>query len=50
MVGAYVLDQHWPSQSLFFVPLLPLTIAAAATLILVMRGVEIRRPPGGAGH
>jgi AAHS family 4-hydroxybenzoate transporter-like MFS transporter len=42
MVGAYVLDQHWPSQNLFFVPLLPLAIAAVATLVLILRGVEVR--------
>jgi AAHS family 4-hydroxybenzoate transporter-like MFS transporter len=43
MVGAWVLDQHWPSQNLFYVPLLPLAVAAAATLLLILRKVDIRR-------
>src|SRR6185369_1745650 len=42
LVGAWVLDLHWPSQSLFYVPLLPLAIAAIATLTLMLRKVEIR--------
>ncbi|MEO6079513.1 MAG: MFS transporter [Steroidobacteraceae bacterium] len=42
MVGAYVLDQHWPSQNLFFVPLLPLAIAATAMLVLILRNVNVR--------
>ncbi len=50
LVGAWVLDQHWPSQSLFYVPLLPLAIAAVATLLLIARGVEIRREAGAAVH
>lgn len=51
MVGAYVLGQHWPSQNLFYVPLLPLAIAALATMFLIMRGVDIRRSIGtGGGH
>ena len=50
MVGAYVLDQHWPSQSLFYVPLLPLAIAGVATLILIMRKVDIRREAVVAAH
>jgi AAHS family 4-hydroxybenzoate transporter-like MFS transporter len=51
MVGAYVLSQHWPSQNLFYVPLLPLAIAALATMFLIMRGVDIRRGVGaGGGH
>jgi MFS transporter, AAHS family, 4-hydroxybenzoate transporter len=49
LVGAWVLDQHWPSQSLFFVPLLPLAIAAIAVLLLIARGVEIRNR-GGSSH
>jgi MFS transporter, AAHS family, 4-hydroxybenzoate transporter len=43
MVGAYVLDQHWPSQNQFFVPLLPLAIAGTATFILILRKVDVRR-------
>jgi AAHS family 4-hydroxybenzoate transporter-like MFS transporter len=43
LVGAYVLAQSWPSQRAFFVPLLPLAIAAVAVLILILRGVDVRR-------
>ncbi len=43
LVGGYILAQHWPSQNMFFVPLLPLAIAATAVLILILRGVDIRR-------
>jgi MFS transporter, AAHS family, 4-hydroxybenzoate transporter len=51
LVGAYVLAQHWPSQRMFFVPLLPLAIAALATMFLILRGVDIRRADGdGGGH
>jgi AAHS family 4-hydroxybenzoate transporter-like MFS transporter len=52
LVGAYVLAQHWPSQRMFFVPLLPLAIAGLATMVLIMRGVDIRRADGagGGGH
>lgn len=50
LIGAYVLAQHWPSQRMFFVPLLPLAIAATATLILILRKVDIRREAGSAGH
>jgi AAHS family 4-hydroxybenzoate transporter-like MFS transporter len=51
LVGAYVLALHWPSQRMFFVPLLPLAIAALATLVLIMRGVDIRKSIGtGGGH
>jgi AAHS family 4-hydroxybenzoate transporter-like MFS transporter len=49
LVGAYVLAQHWPSQRMFYVPLLPLAIAAIATLVLILRKVDIRREAG-AGH
>jgi hypothetical protein len=42
MVGAWVLGMHWPSQRVFFVPLLPLAIAALATLVLILRKVDVR--------
>jgi MFS transporter, AAHS family, 4-hydroxybenzoate transporter len=42
LVGGYILAQHWPSQNMFYVPLLPLAIAAVATLVLILRGVDIR--------
>jgi AAHS family 4-hydroxybenzoate transporter-like MFS transporter len=49
LIGGYVLAQHWPSHSMFYVPLLPLAVAAAATLLLILRNVDIRREsvPGG---
>jgi len=43
LIGGYVLARHWPSQSLFYVPLLPLAVAAAATMLLILRKVDIRR-------
>ncbi len=51
-IGAWILAQEWPSQRMFFVPLLPLALAAVATLILILprhrhparkRGGEILR-------
>lgn len=48
-VGAWILSQ-WPGQTLFFVPLLPLTIALLATLVLIMRKVEVRREAGASAH
>lgn len=50
LIGAYVLAQHWPTQRMFFVPLLPLAIAALATLALILRGVDIRREAESSGH
>jgi AAHS family 4-hydroxybenzoate transporter-like MFS transporter len=43
LIGSYVLAQQWPSHSMFYVPLLPLAVAAAATLLLILRKVDIRR-------
>lgn len=42
-IGAWILAQHWPSQRMFFVPLLPLALAALATFVLIIRGVDVRR-------
>jgi MFS transporter, AAHS family, 4-hydroxybenzoate transporter len=42
LVGGYVMAQQWPSQQMFFVPLLPLSIAVMATAVLLMRKVDIR--------
>jgi MFS transporter, AAHS family, 4-hydroxybenzoate transporter len=50
LVGGYILVQHWPSQNMFFVPLLPLAIAALATLVLLLRGVKIRDAGDSAAH
>jgi AAHS family 4-hydroxybenzoate transporter-like MFS transporter len=49
LLGGYILNQHWPSQRMFYVPLLPLAVAAAATLLLIVRGVDIRRERADAG-
>jgi AAHS family 4-hydroxybenzoate transporter-like MFS transporter len=49
LIGGFVLAQHWPSHSMFYVPLLPLAIAAAATLLLILRKVDIRRGTADAG-
>jgi hypothetical protein len=38
-----VLGMHWPAQNMFYVPLLPLALAALATLVLIMSGIDIRR-------
>ncbi|MET0282776.1 MAG: MFS transporter [Steroidobacteraceae bacterium] len=43
LVGSYIIAQQWPSQQAFFVPLLPLAVAVLATLLLVVRKVDIRR-------
>jgi AAHS family 4-hydroxybenzoate transporter-like MFS transporter len=43
LVGSYIIAQQWPSQQAFFVPLLPLAVAVLATLLLVLRKVDIRR-------
>ena len=50
LIGAYVLSQHWPSERMFFVPLLPLAVAAVATLLLIVRKVDIRREAAQSGH
>jgi MFS transporter, AAHS family, 4-hydroxybenzoate transporter len=49
LVGGYVLAQHWPTQQMFFVPLLPLGVAVLATLVLLLRKVDIRGEAG-ASH
>ncbi|MFO1505178.1 MAG: hypothetical protein U1F39_15430, partial [Steroidobacteraceae bacterium] len=48
VVGGFVVAQHWPQQQLFFVPMLPLAIAAIATLILILRKVDVRGEAGAA--
>jgi MFS transporter, AAHS family, 4-hydroxybenzoate transporter len=49
LVGAAVLGMHWPAQNMFYVPLLPLALAAIAVLILILLGIDIRRA-NAAGH
>jgi MFS transporter, AAHS family, 4-hydroxybenzoate transporter len=43
LVGGYFLGQHLQTQHMFYVPLVPLTLAALATLLLIVRRVDIRR-------
>lgn len=43
LVGGYFLAQHLQTQQMFYVPLVPLTLAALATLLLIVRRVDIRR-------
>ena len=50
LIGGYFLSIGLPSQQLFFVPMVPLTIATLATLILVLRKVDIRNEGGGLAH
>jgi AAHS family 4-hydroxybenzoate transporter-like MFS transporter len=46
LVGGAVLAMHWPTQQMFFVPMVPLAVAALATLILLIRKVDIRGEAG----
>jgi hypothetical protein len=48
LVGGYFLAQQLPIQNMFYVPLVPLGIAATATLVLILRKVDVRREGGGA--
>ena len=48
VVGGFIVAQHWPTQQMFFVPMLPLAIAALATLLLLIRKVDIRGEAGSA--
>jgi AAHS family 4-hydroxybenzoate transporter-like MFS transporter len=48
VVGGFIVAQHWPNQHLFYVPLLPLAIAAIATFVLILRKVDVRGEAGAA--
>ncbi|MEO6185248.1 MAG: MFS transporter, partial [Steroidobacteraceae bacterium] len=50
LVGSYVMAQHMPIQQMFFVPMLPLTLAVLATAVLLVRRVDIRSEVQSAGH
>ncbi len=50
LVGGYFLASGLPGQQMFFVPVLPLGIAVLATLVLVLRKVDIRNEGGGLAH
>jgi AAHS family 4-hydroxybenzoate transporter-like MFS transporter len=49
LVGGYVLDTGVPVQQMFYVPVLPLGVAMLATLVLLLRKVDVRGEEG-AGH
>jgi AAHS family 4-hydroxybenzoate transporter-like MFS transporter len=50
LVGGYVLGLGVPVQQMFFVPLIPLAMAVLATLVLVLRKVDVRNEGGGLAH
>jgi len=47
LVGGYFMAQHLPIQQMFYVPMVPLTLAILAVTILLLRKVDIR---GEAAH
>jgi AAHS family 4-hydroxybenzoate transporter-like MFS transporter len=49
IVGGYFMAQQLPIQQMFYVPMVPLTLAVLATAILLLRKVDIRGEAG-AGH
>ena len=48
LVGGMVLDSGVPVQQMFYVPVLPLGVAMIATLVLVLRKVDVRGEAGAA--
>ncbi len=48
VVGGFVVALNWPTQQIFFVPMLPLGVAAVATAVLLLRGVNVRGQSGSA--
>jgi hypothetical protein len=50
VVGGFVVALNWPTQQIFFVPMLPLGIAALATVVLLLRGVNVRGQQAGSAH
>jgi AAHS family 4-hydroxybenzoate transporter-like MFS transporter len=46
LVGGYFLAQHLQTQQMFYVPLVPLSLATLATLLLIARRVDIRGEAG----
>jgi MFS transporter, AAHS family, 4-hydroxybenzoate transporter len=50
LVGGYFLAQQLQTQQMFFVPMVPLALACVATLVLVLRRVDIRSEGGGLAH
>ena len=50
LVGGYFLATGLLTQHMFFVPMVPLGLACIATLVLVLRRVDIRNEGGGLAH
>jgi AAHS family 4-hydroxybenzoate transporter-like MFS transporter len=46
LIGGYFLAQHLAIQNMFYIPMLPLALAAFATLVLILRKVDIRNEGG----
>jgi len=46
LIGSYFLAQNLETQHMFYVPVVPLTIALAATVLLLVRRVDIRSHGG----
>jgi MFS transporter, AAHS family, 4-hydroxybenzoate transporter len=49
LIGSYVISLNVPVQQMFYVPMVPLSLAILATVVLLLRKVDIRSEPG-AGH
>ena len=50
LVGGYVLGLGVPVQQMFYVPMLPLGIALLATVVLLLRKVDVRGGEDGLAH
>ena len=50
LVGSYALNLGIPVQQMFYLPLVPLGFAAVATLVLILRRVDVRSEAGGLSH
>jgi MFS transporter, AAHS family, 4-hydroxybenzoate transporter len=49
LIGSYVIGLNVPVQQMFYVPLVPLSLAIIATVVLLLSKVDIRTGAG-AGH
>jgi MFS transporter, AAHS family, 4-hydroxybenzoate transporter len=50
IVGGLVIAQGWQTQHAFYVPMIPLAVAIAATLVLIARKVDIHKEGGRVAH
>jgi AAHS family 4-hydroxybenzoate transporter-like MFS transporter len=50
LIGGFVLNLGVPVQQMFYVPLVPLGLAALATGVLLLRKVDIRAGDGKGAH